>query len=167
MSNKIFLIVSLILAITVSTIHSEQENYSTDSSITDTQAVQKAKQLISGTVTKTESTTHNGINVWEVYMTTESGGQIKIKYRVDHGTMVEMKGTSPSFEYEVQPGMNLIDYSNAKAVALNTRNGVISEWKLEKDDSDNRWEYRFFIRSAGRESEIRIDAASGVVLRIK
>jgi len=159
--------VSLILTITVSTIHSEQENYSTDSSITETQAVQKAKQLISGTVTKTESTIHNGINVWEVYMITESGGQLKIKYRVDHGTMVEIKGTSPSFEYEVQPGMNLIDYSNAKAVALNSRNGVISEWKLEKDGSDSRWEYRFFVRSTGRQAEIRIDAVSGVVLRIK
>ncbi len=81
--------------------------------------------------------------------------------------MVEMKGTSPSFEYEVQPGMNLIDYSNAKAVALNARNGVISEWKLEKDESDNRWEYRFFIRNAGQDWEIRIDATTGVVLRIK
>lgn len=138
-----FWMVSLILTITVSTIYSEQKIYSTDSSITETQAVQKAKQINSGTVTKTESTIHNGINVWEVYMISESGGQIKIKYRVDDGTMVEMKGTSPSFEYEVQPGMNLINYSNAKAVALNTRNDVISEWKLEKDESDNRWD-RYF-----------------------
>jgi uncharacterized membrane protein YkoI len=100
-------------------------------------------------------------------MISESGGQIKIKYRVDDGTMVEMKGTSPSFEYEVQPGMSLINYSNAKAVALNTRNGVISEWKLEKDDSDNSWQYRFFIMNAGRNWEIRINAITGVVLRIK
>jgi uncharacterized membrane protein YkoI len=60
--------------------------------------------------------------------------------------------------------MNLIDYSNAKAVALAARNGVITEWKLEKDESDNRWEYRFFISP---EWEIRIDATTGVVLRIK
>ena len=78
-------------------------------------------------------------------MITNQVDELKIKYRVDDGTMVEIKGTSPSFEYEVQPGMNLINYSNAKAVALNARNGVIPEWKLEKDESDNRWEYRFFI----------------------
>jgi len=94
-------------------------------------------------------------------------GELKIKYRVDDGTMVEMKGTSPSFEYEVQPGMNLIDYSAAKSIALNTRNGEIQLWKLEKDESDSRWEYRFFILSSGQELEIRIDAATGVVLRIK
>jgi uncharacterized membrane protein YkoI len=81
--------------------------------------------------------------------------------------MVEIKGTSPSFEYEVQPGMNLIDYSTAQTVALNPKNGEIKEWKLEKDESDNRWEYRFFIRSAKQDWEIRIDATTGIIVRIK
>ncbi len=54
-------------------------NNSTNSSITETQAVQKAKQTNPGTVTKTELTTHNGVKVWEVYMITESGGRIKNK----------------------------------------------------------------------------------------
>lgn len=164
MLQRSFFILSLILSITFTNACSEDVNNSNNLSITKIQAIQKAKQTNLGTVTRTESTTHNGINVWEVYMITESGGQLKIKYRVDDGTMVEMKGTSPSFEYEVRPGMNLIDYSNAKAVAQAARNGVITEWKLEKDESDNRWEYRFFISP---EWEIRIDATTGVVLRIK
>lgn len=146
---------------------SEDVNNSNNTSITDDQAVQKAQRINSGTVTKTELTTHNGIKVWEVYMTTSSGGELKVKYRVDNGTMVELKGTSPSFEYEVQPGMNLIDYSTARSVALNTKTGDIQEWKLEKDESDNRWEYRFVISSAGQQWEIRIDATTGVILRIK
>jgi len=164
MLQRSFFILSLILSITFTNACSEDVNNSNNSSITETQAIQMAKQTNPGTVTKTESTTHNGIKVWEVYMITSSGGELKIKYRVDDGTMVEMKGTSPSFDYEVQPGMNLIDYSNAKAIALNARNGIITEWKLEKDESDNRWEYRFFISP---EWEIRIDATTGVVLRIK
>ncbi len=164
MLKRSFFILSLILSITFTNACSEDVNNSNNSSITETQAIQKAKLTNPGAVTKTELTTHNGVKVWEVYMITESGGELKIKYRVDDGTMVEMKGTSPSFEYEVQPGMNLINYSNAKTVALNTRNGVIMEWKLEKDESDNRWEYRFFISP---EWEIRIDATSGLVLRIK
>jgi uncharacterized membrane protein YkoI len=151
--------------ITLNTACSEDVNSSnSESQISETQAVQKAQKTNPGTVTKTELTTHNGVKVWEVYMITLSGGELKIKYRVDDGTMVEMKGTSPSFEYEVQPGMNLIDYSAAKSIALNTRNGEIQLWKLEKDESGNRWEYRFFISLLW---EIRIDAAAGVVLRIK
>jgi len=164
MLQRSFFILSLILSITFTNACSEDVNNSNNSSITEIQAIQKAKQTNPGTVTKTELTTHNGVKVWEVYMITSAGGELKIKYRVDDGTMVEMKGTSPSFEYEVQPGMNLIDYSNAKAVALTARNGFLAEWKLEKDESDNRWEYRFFISP---EWEIRIDATTGVVLRIK
>ena len=155
----------MILLITLNTACSEDLNSSNSGSqISDTQAIQKAQQTNPGTVTKTELTTHNGVKVWEVYMTTSSGGELKIKYRVDDGTMVEMKGTSPSFEYEVRPGMNLIDYSAAKSIALNTQNGEMQLWKLEKDESDNRWEYRFFISP---EWEIRINATTGVVLRIK
>jgi hypothetical protein len=60
-------------------------------------------------------------------MITSSGGEIKIKYRVDDGTMIEIKGVSAPFEYEVRPGMNLIDYSSAKVVALSAKNGVILE----------------------------------------
>jgi uncharacterized membrane protein YkoI len=158
-------VLSMILLISLNNACSEDVNSTNNSStITDTQAIQKAKQTNSGTVTKTELTTHNGVKVWEVYMITSSGGELKIKYRIDNGTMVEMKGTSPSFEYEVKPGINLIEYSVAKSVALNAKNGEIQEWKLEKDESDNRWEYRFFISP---EWEIRIDATTGVVLRIK
>jgi len=164
MLQRSFFILSLVLSTTFTNACSEDVNNSNNSSITETQAIQKAKQTNPGTVRKTELTTHNGVKVWEVYMISSSGGKLKIKYRVDDGTMVEMKGTSPSFEYEVQPGMNLIDYSNAKAVALTARNGDITEWKLEKDESSNRWEYRFFISP---EWEIRIDATNGVVLRIK
>ena len=164
MLQRSFYILSLILSVTFTNASTEDVNNSNNTSITETQAIQKAKQTNPGTVTKTELTTHNGVKVWEVYMITSAGGELKIKYRVDDGTMVEMKGTSPSFEYEVQPGMNLIDYSNAKTVALTARKGNITEWKLEKDESDNRWEYRFFIST---EWEIRIDATTGVVLRIK
>jgi len=167
MLQRSFFILSLILSITFTNACSEDVNNSNNSSITEIQAIQKAKQTNPGTVTKTELTTHNGVKVWEVYMITSSGGKLKIKYNIDDGTMVEIKGTSPSFKYEVQPGMNLIDYSAAKSVTLNTKAGEIQEWKLEKDESDNRWDYRFFISNAGQDWEIRIDAATGVVLRIK
>ena len=165
MLNKFFFASVIVIALSLSIACSEDVSSSNNNSpITETQAIQKAKQTNSGTVTKTELTTHNGVKVWEVYMITSSGGELKIKYRIDDGTMIEMKGTSPSFEYEVKPGINLIDYSVAKSVALNAKNGEIQEWKLEKDESDNRWEYRFFISP---EWEIRIDATTGVVLRIK
>jgi uncharacterized membrane protein YkoI len=167
MLKKLLFLLNVVLSISFNDSYSENITIFQSDSITESQATQKAIQLNSGTVMKTELTRHNGIKVWEVYMVTSSGGELKVKYRVDNGTMVELKGTSPSFEYEVKPGMNLIDYSTARSVALNTKTGDIKEWKLEKDESDNRWEYRFLIRNFGQKYEIRIDAATGVVLRIK
>lgn len=168
MLYKSFFLLGFFLSLSLTIACSDDVNSSNNNSpISETQAVQKAQQTNPGTVTKTELTTHNGVKVWEVYMITTSGGELKIKYRVADGTMVEMKGTSPSFDYEVEPGMNLIKYSSAKSIALNAKSGEIQLWKLEKDESDNRWEYRFFIRSAGQDWEIRINAVTGVVLRIK
>lgn len=168
MLRKSFFLLGLIFSLILNIACSEDVNSSNNNSpITETQAIQKAQQTNPGTVTKTELTTHNGVNVYEVYMITTSGGELKIKYRSDDGTMVEMKGTSPSFDYEVEPGLNLVKYSSAKSVALNAKSGDIQLWKLEKDESNNRWEYRFFIRSAGQDWEIRISATTGVILRIK
>ena len=168
MLQRSFFLFGLIFAITLNLACSDEINNSnSNASIDESQAVQKAEQINSGTVTKTELTTHHGINVWEVYMITPAGSELKVKYRVDDGTMVEIKGTSPSFEYEVQPGMNLINYSEAKSVALNSKSGEIKEWKLEKDESSHRWEYRFFIMATSQDWEIIINAISGVVLRIK
>jgi uncharacterized membrane protein YkoI len=168
MLQKIFIALGMILTFAFNNACSDDANNPMGSStITETQAIQKAQLTNSGTVTRTELTTHNGVKVWEIYMTTSTGGELKIKYRVDNGTMVEMKGISPSFEYEVQPGMNLINYSAAKSASLNVKSGQIKNWKLEKNESDNRWEYRFFILASGQEWEIRIDASSGVLLRIK
>ena len=116
----------------------EDVNRTNNSSpITEEQVVQKARQMIEGTVIKTEITTENGIKVYEVNMTAPSGGELKIKYRIDDGTMVEIKGISASFDYEVEPGINLINYSEAKSVAVNAKNGEIKEWKLEKEESNN------------------------------
>ena len=51
--------------------------------------------------------------------------------------------------------------------ALNAVDGNILEWKLEKDESDNNWQYRFEIESAGNNFEVRINAVTGTILRIK
>ena len=70
---------------------------------------------------------------------------------------------SSSFEYEIEPGNGLINYSSAKSIALGAVNGSIIEWKLEKDVSDNNWQYRFEIGS----SEVRINASTGAVISVK
>lgn len=135
--------------------------------LTKEQATERTAGIIEGTIIKSEIETEHGIQVWEIYIIARSGGELKVKFRVDDGTIVEIKGISPSFNYEIIPGLNLIKYSVAKSIALNAKNGELLEWKLEKDESDEMWQYRFQIRSEGRNWEVRISAETGTVIRIK
>jgi len=60
-------------------------------------------------------------------------GELKIKFYNDDGTMIEIKGNSPSNDNEVRPGINLINYCIARSVAMNAKNGEIAGWKLGRD----------------------------------
>lgn len=109
---------------------------------------------------------NNGAH-WEVKVDMPGdGGIVKFEYFVSNNQLKEIKGLTPSFNYEVEPENGLINYSSAKLIALNAVNGNITEWKLEFDLSDNMWQYRFRI-SSGKEWEVRINATNGNVVRIK
>jgi len=95
------------------------------------------------------------------------GGIVKFEYHMSNGAIREIQGLTPSFDYEIVPEMGLINYSVAKSIALNAKSGTVTFWKLQKDESDNMWQYRFDILSGGTEWEVRINAANGTVVRVK
>lgn len=95
------------------------------------------------------------------------GGIVKFEYHLSNGAIREIQGISSSFDYEITPEMGLINYSVAKAIAINAKSGTITFWKLQKDESNNSWQYRFDIISSGTEWEIRINAENGNVVRVK
>lgn len=95
------------------------------------------------------------------------GGIVKFEYHMSNGAIREIQGLTPSFDYEITPEMGLINYSLAKSIALDAKNGTVTFWKLQKDESDNNWQYRFDILSGGTEWEVRINAVNGNVIRVK
>jgi len=126
--------------------------------IAKTTAMTKDRGSVVSTV-KNDDTQH-----WEVRVDMPGdGGIVKFEYQLNSNELREVKGLSSSFEYEIEPGNGLINYSNAKSIALGAVSGSISEWKLEKDVSDNNWQYRFYISN----SEVRINAVNGNIIRIK
>ena len=129
-----------------------------DDVIAKTTAMTNGSGSVISTV-KNDDTQH-----WEVRVDMPGdGGIVKFEYQLNSNELREVKGLSSSFEYEIEPGNGLINYSNAKSTAISAVNGSISEWKLEKDVSDNNWQYRFQIGS----SEVRINAVTGNIIRIK
>ena len=129
-----------------------------DDVIAKTTAMTNGSGSVISTV-KNDDTQH-----WEVRVDMPGdGGIVKFEYQLNSNELREVKGLSSSFEYEIEPGNGLINYSSAKSIALGTVIGSISEWKLEKDVSDNNWQYRFQIGS----SEVRINAINGNIIRVK
>ena len=126
--------------------------------ISKTTAMTKDRGSVVSTV-KNDDTQH-----WEVRVDMPGdGGIVKFEYQLNSSELREVKGLTPSFEYEIEPGNGFINYSSAKSIALGAVSGSISEWKLEKDVSDNYWQYRFYISN----SEVRINAVNGNIIRIK
>lgn len=126
--------------------------------ISKTNAMTKGSGSLVSTI-KNDDTQH-----WEVKVDMPGdGGIVKFEYQLNSNELREVKGLTPSFEYEIEPGNGLINYSVAKSIALGAVNGSIIEWKLEKDESDNMWQYRFQIG----QTEVRINASNGNIVRIK
>lgn len=129
-----------------------------DNVISKTTTMTKGSGSVLSTI-KNDDTQH-----WEVRVDMPGdGGIVKFEYQLNSNELSEVKGLSSSFEYEIEPGNGLINYSSAKSIALGAVSDSISEWKLEKDLSDNNWQYRFQIGS----SEVRINAANGNIIRVK
>lgn len=56
-------------------------------------------------------------------MTSSLDGELKLKFCIDDGTMIEIKGNSLSNDNEVRLGINLNSYCIARSVVMNARNG--------------------------------------------
>ncbi|AFH50139.1 Hypothetical protein IALB_2436 [Ignavibacterium album JCM 16511] len=163
---------SAVLILTVFAFSACNDNSSTApdlGSSNQSSVLQKTSDMTksNGQVSVLSTTQINNGAHWEVKVDMPGdGGIVKFEYFVSNNELKEIKGLTPSFNYEVEPGNSLINYSAAKQIALNAVSGGIVEWKLEFDLSDNMWQYRFRI-SSGKEWEVRINATNGNVIRIK
>ncbi len=135
--------------------------------MSEQQAVQKSLSSVQGSLVSVNNIKINSDDLWEVKILTSSGALIKFEYFHNTSQIREIHGLSGPFDYDLDPGNDLMLYQDIRVVALNAKFGNITSWKLEKDESDNRWEYRFFLTVNDGNWEIRIHAETGQVLRIK
>lgn len=142
-----------------------QENSTTAPTVDDQETViSKTTSMTNGSVSILSAIKNDDFNHWEVKVDMPGdGGVVKFEYFLGSNDLKQIKGLTPSFEYEIEPGNGLINYSDARSIAIGAVGGSILEWKLEKDLSDNMWQYRFEIGT----TEVRINAANGNIVRIK
>lgn len=135
--------------------------------MSNNQAVQKSLSSVQSNLVSVNRIKSNDDGLWEVKVLTSSGALIKFEYFEMTGNIREIHGLSGPFDYNLDPGNGLMLYQDVRVIALNAKSGNITSWKLEKDESDNRWEYRFFIIENDGNWKVRIHASNGQVLRVR
>jgi uncharacterized membrane protein YkoI len=129
--------------------------------------IDKSLNLFEGEVVEKELETEDGVNSWEVKIEDSNGSVLKIYWSVSNEALVKMEGEKGPFDYEIVPGMGLINYSAAKTFAIAAvKNNAIIGWKLQKEDSFiNKWVYTFEMEKSGGTTKVYIDAENGDVLQ--
>jgi uncharacterized membrane protein YkoI len=128
------------------------------------QAAAKALEIVSGQVTSTELDDSGTVPEWDVNVTTDAGSKIELEFDQATGELLEIEGNEGPFTYEVDPGLGLVVFSQAKETAFNEAEiGELSNWELEQDET-GKWIYEFIIVNDGQEHQIKIDAVTGSVI---
>ena len=129
-----------------------------------TSAIDKAQALISGTITESESEIEDGVLAWKIDITTDQGAEVEIYYRQDNGELLRIDGENGPYDYNINPGSGLIDFSQAKTIAMGAVSGTLIEWQLKIEDKfDNIWVYSMEFDG----NQVYINATDGSVLEVE
>ena len=157
------LLMNLMLIFTLGFLVISCDDETNPSILTTEKASKKATNLVSGTVTSVEVDS-TGAPYWEVKITTDSGGEVEVKFDQATGNLLEIEGDVGPFDYEVTPGMGLIPFSEARAeLFAEYVDAEIIEWELEQDLEGN-WVYEFDIIFNQDEISVKIDAETGNII---
>lgn len=128
--------------------------------------LEKAQNLISGTVREVENDVENGVAAWKIEIITNLGAEVEIYCAKQDSSLLRIDGESGPFSYNIDPGQKLLSFADAKNIVENLLNGTIEEWRLRMEDEYNdRWVYR--IEVEGPDGRVEIDAETGNVLELK
>lgn len=126
----------------------------------------RATRIVAGTVVEVEAETERSLSVWEVKVRTAAGALVEIKFAQATGAVVEVEGKTGPFTYDFNPGTGFITLQRALTAAQAARPGTVYEYELELDDG-KRWVYEVDIVAADGLWNVKLDAATGAVLRTK
>ena len=123
--------------------------------------LQQALDLIDGEVAKTEKE-GGDIVYWKIKIETADGAHIYIGFDQE-GNLRNIEDNEGPFDYNIEPGMDLISFAEAKEIALDTGDETLVGWELESDDT-GEWFYKLKITVNNEQSIVEIDALTGEVI---
>ena len=99
---------------------------------------------------------------WVVKIETDTGAHVFVGLTKD-GHLVNIEDREGPFDYNVEPGMDLISFAEAKEIALDTGDEELVGWELEHNNEEE-WFYKLFIVVGNDELTVKIDALTGDII---
>ncbi len=104
---------------------------------------------------------------WKVDARLASGARVEFELLQSNGLVVTVEGKIGPYDYDLNPGSEILTFAAARTAALGAQAGTVIQWELELEEN-NRWEFEFYIRDAqGAIWEVELDAKTGRVLERK
>ena len=122
-----------------------------------------------GAIKKNELLSVNGVDAWKIQLENSKGSVLNIFWRVQSSQLLKMEGIKAPFNYDLNPGNNLINLSTAKTIATGqAQETTLLRWSLELADiAKNTWTYYFeFKNSPNTTFPVYVNATNGEILML-
>jgi len=126
--------------------------------------IDKSLDLFDGAIIEKVSETEDGLEMWEVKIENENGSIVKFYWSKVSEVLIKIEGISAPFNYNINPGNNLINSSVALTVAKSAvKNEDITKWKLAQNENFiDKWVYSIEFDEIS--ITVIVDALNGDVL---
>ncbi len=125
-------------------------------------------EIFDGAVLQKKQVEEEGAKAWEVKIRNDQGAEVVFYWMTNQETLLKLKGDVGPFDYDIQPGNQLVNLSSAQTVAIGAiKNSALAKWELAKEeDFVGDWVYSFEFEDAGESIKVFVNAKSGDVIQI-
>lgn len=153
------------ILVILSTLVACEKSNETDLDVPES-AINKSLEMFNGSIIERRSEIEDGIEAWAIKIENENRSVVKFYWSKNGLALIKIDGQEAPFDYDINPGENLINLSTAMTIAKSVvKNENVNRWKLKQEDEFiGKWIYSFEFEEISR--NVFMDALNGDILEI-
>lgn len=131
--------------------------------VTIRDAVDYTAELLECVITKAELRFMKDIPLWKINGITSDRGTVELEISALDRSLLKIDAEEGPFEYEIKPHKDLVSFTEAKRKAEDFSGQKTLKWNLSR--IKKRWEYHFWVFIKSGKAQVKIDAATGDIIK--
>lgn len=143
----------------------EEDDFDRPGDEAPTDIVELALSIVPGEVVHARKKERDDESFWFIAIMTPANSLVKVALTAS-GKLLEVKGSEKPFDYAVEPGDDLLNFTEAKEILHNEVDGELLEWKLRQRKRGDLliWVYQFEVAKGDELFEVKINAVTGSII---